>query len=256
MKELIAVHKNKLGTHSVDCISAYELYLGLGLNNSHWKRWAKTNIEKNEFFLVGKDWVQLASKASQSNNFSQDYLVTLEFGKHLSMMAKTTKAHDYRNYLLRCEKELTRIRERHLTVEWQEARANGKCVRNVLTDVVKAYERLADKQGGLKLDKPENRHYYSTITKMVYKELFGDGKLKNVRDKLDALKLQFLSICEESCAEELEKMIELELDYHDIYQECRKRVIVTVEGLSKSRLTGEDTVVKLAWDKTQVVKQV
>ena len=84
---------------------------------------------------------------------------------------------------------------------------------------------------------------------MIYKELFGDRNLKDVRDKLDTLKLQFLSICEESCADELEKMIELELEYHDIYQECRKRVIATVEGLSATRLTGDNTVVKLAWDK-------
>ena len=153
--------------------------------------------------------------------------------------------------------ELHRIEKMRLTIDWQEARANGKCIRNVLTDVVKIYEKHADKQGGVKLDQHGNnvgRHYYSTITKMIYKELFGDRKLKNVRDKLDSLKLQFLSICEQACADELEKMVELELEYHDIYQECRKRVISTVEGLSATRLNGEESDIKLVWDKQTGVK--
>jgi Rha family phage regulatory protein len=148
-------------------------------------------------------------------------------------------------------KELTRIREQHLSIDWQEARANGKCIRNVLTDVVKAYEKLADKQGGEKLNKDGDnigRHYYSSTTKMIYKELFGDGSLKNVRDKLDSLKLQFLSICEQSCSDEMQKLIELEVEYHEIYKECKKRVIATVEGLSATRLTGDESVIKLVWD--------
>ena len=252
MKGLITIHQNKIGNHVIDCVLAHDLYAGLGLDDSHWKRWSKNNIEKNEFFLSEKDWIQLAPGASKSNNFSQDYLITLEFGKHLSMMAKTQKAHEYRNYFLKCEKELLRIQKQHLSIDWQEARANGKCIRHALTDIVKIFEKHADKQGGEKLNKEGDnvgRRYYSSTTKMIYKELFGDGSLKNVRDKLDLLKLQFLSICEQSCAEEMQNLIELDLDYHIIYQECKKRVISTVEGLSATKLTGEDSVVKLVWEK-------
>lgn len=145
-------------------------------------------------------------------------------------------------------KELNRIREQRLTVDWQEARSNSKAIRNVMTDSVKALERIADKQGGIK-GKPESRHYYESTTKMIYKQLFGDGTLKSVRDKLDSLQLQFLSICERACSDEIERLVELELDYHDIYQEAKKRVIATVQGLSASKLTSEGTTVKLVWDK-------
>lgn len=150
------------------------------------------------------------------------------------------------------QKELSRIREQRLTVDWQEARANSKCIRSTLSQVVQAYERLADKQGGEKIDKHGKnvgRHYYDTITKMIYKQLFGDGALKNIRDKLDALQLQFLTICESSCAHEIQRLVDIELEYHAIYHECKKRVIATVDGLSASKLTSTGKAIRLAWEK-------
>ena len=149
---------------------------------------------------------------------------------------------------IRIETELNRLQKMRLTVDWQEARANSKCIRSTLTQVVQAYERLADKQGGLK-GKPENRHYYSSITKRIYKELFGDSSLKEVRDKLDSLQLQFLSICEQSCADEIQRLVELEVEYHLIYQECVKRIIATVNGLSATRLSSKNQNIRLVWDK-------
>jgi Rha family phage regulatory protein len=150
---------------------------------------------------------------------------------------------------LRLQKELSRIREHRLSIDWKEARANGKCIRSNLSGVIQCLERLADQQGGLKSEKKENRHYYETITKMIYKELLGDSSLKKIRDEVDSLTLVFLSICEQSCAAEIERLVAIGVDYHDIYSEAKKRVITTVEGLSRSKLTGESSVVKLAWDK-------
>ena len=147
--------------------------------------------------------------------------------------------------------EITHLREQRLSVDWQEARANSKCIRKIATGAYQSLERLADKQGGIK-NKPENRHYYETITRMINKQLFGDGTLKNVRDKLDGLQLQFLAICEQVCADEIHKLVELELDYHTIYSEVKKRVIATVDGLSKTRLTSPSSIVKLAWENAEV----
>ena len=151
------------------------------------------------------------------------------------------------------EKELQRLRDMRNTVDWQEARANGKCIRTVLTSAIQTLERIADRQGGMKTDrngeaKPESRHYYETVTKMIYKQLFGDGTLKDVRDKLDLIQVTFLSICESACADEIERLAALEVDYHAIYAEAKKRVIAAVEGLSASKLTTESKV-RLAWDR-------
>ena len=47
MNELLEVKTNKQGKQIV---SARDLYLGLGLDKSNWKRWSNKNIKQNEFF--------------------------------------------------------------------------------------------------------------------------------------------------------------------------------------------------------------
>ena len=108
--ELIKVFK-KDGKQLVD---AKELYIGIGLNKAHWKRWAKTNIEDNEFFLEGIDWVHLDGEKLDTRVYgeksnmgrpSKNYAISLEFAKHLAMMARTKKSHEYRNYFLELERQ-------------------------------------------------------------------------------------------------------------------------------------------------------
>lgn len=85
-------------------VSAKELYLGLGLNKSNWSRWYVTNIQKNEFFDESVDWTGV--RHDDEANETMDFAITIEMAKHLAMMAKTKKSHEYRNYFLSCEKEL------------------------------------------------------------------------------------------------------------------------------------------------------
>ena len=125
--ELIKVFK-KDGKQLVD---AKELYIGIGLNKAHWKRWAKMNIEDIEFFIEGVDWVfqdgenntrlygekskhyiddgkvevHHYGEKSKMGRPSKNYVITLEFAEHLAMMARTKKSHDYRNYFLELERQ-------------------------------------------------------------------------------------------------------------------------------------------------------
>ncbi len=98
---------SKIGEHEVNSVSARELYLDLGMSEAVWSRWAKSNIEENQFFLQGVDFIALNNVLSDKTkgNFAQDYAVTIEFAKHIAMMAKTQRAHDYRNYFIECEKK-------------------------------------------------------------------------------------------------------------------------------------------------------
>ncbi|NFR85789.1 MULTISPECIES: ORF6C domain-containing protein [unclassified Clostridium] len=101
MKELIKLNTSDNGKRTV---SVKELYLGLGLNKAHWSRWYPTNIEKNEFFNEGYDWRGFT--IMENGNETMDFEISLEFAKHIAMMARTERSHQYRNYFLVCEEKL------------------------------------------------------------------------------------------------------------------------------------------------------
>lgn len=98
-KQLIKVITNEEGKQLV---SAKELYLGLGLNKAVWSRWYKTNIIENDFFKRDVDWSGVQHDVE--GNGTMDFAITLEFAKHIAMMARTEKSHKYRNYFIECEK--------------------------------------------------------------------------------------------------------------------------------------------------------
>lgn len=102
--ELIKVTTNENGQKLV---SARELYLGLGLNKAHWKRWSEQNISKNEFFLENQDWTGFTIMVN--GNETKDFAITLRFAQHIAMMARTEKSHIYRDYLIECERQALQI---------------------------------------------------------------------------------------------------------------------------------------------------
>lgn len=86
-------------------VSAKELYLGLGLNKTQWARWYPTNIVENTYFLENIDWVGV--RLDVEGNETMDFAISIEFAKHIAMMARTEMSHKYRNYFLECEKQLS-----------------------------------------------------------------------------------------------------------------------------------------------------
>lgn len=106
--ELIKIKTTKKGHRLV---SARDLYIGLGLNVSHWAKWANKNVVNNDFFKENRDWVLFAPSANKvrRGSFATDYMISLEFAKHLAMMARTEKSHLYRNYFIECEKVVNEI---------------------------------------------------------------------------------------------------------------------------------------------------
>ncbi len=102
-RPLVPIVLSKIGEQEVNSVSARDLYLDLGLDGSNWARWSKENIVENNFFAQGVDFVELALMAS-SPNPTKDFAVSMNMAKHIAMMAKTQRAHDYRNYFIECEK--------------------------------------------------------------------------------------------------------------------------------------------------------
>jgi anti-repressor protein len=101
-RPLVPIVLAKIGNQEVNSVSARDLYLDLGMDKSQWSRWFKSNIVENEFFKDGIDY--LGFDIMSNGNETRDFAITIEFAKHIAMMAKTQRAHDYRNYFIECEK--------------------------------------------------------------------------------------------------------------------------------------------------------
>ncbi|MCD3217868.1 hypothetical protein G8S55_11630 [Clostridium botulinum C] len=121
---------HKINRKGQKVVSAKELYLGLGLNKAVWSRWYLSNIEKNEFFLKNKDWVGVQHNVE--GNKTMDFEITLEFAKHIAMMTRTEKSHEYRNYFLDLEKQVDEVSKTmnvkgNMSLEdWNEIRFSEK----------------------------------------------------------------------------------------------------------------------------------
>lgn len=100
-KQLIKVKTNEDGKQLV---SARELYIGLGLNKAAWSRWYRTNIIENDFFKEDIDWIGVQHDVE--GNETMDFAITLDFAKHIAMMSRTEKSHQYRNYFIECERKV------------------------------------------------------------------------------------------------------------------------------------------------------
>ena len=98
--------------------SVRNLYLKLGLTEKNWSRWVNKNIKENEFFKENKDWWVLFTEKTtdKGGQKANDFKVTIEFAKHLCMMAKTEKAHEIRNYFIYLEEAIKDM------TKWYEAR--------------------------------------------------------------------------------------------------------------------------------------
>lgn len=103
MEQLINI-SNDEGKQTV---SARDLYLGLELDKSNWSRWYLKNIIKNEFFKENVDWVRV--RHHDEGNEITDFVISLDFGKHIAMMARTKNSHEYRNYFIRIENQIKGI---------------------------------------------------------------------------------------------------------------------------------------------------
>ena len=101
MNELIKFENASFG----NSVSAHELYIGLGLDLKNWSRWYVANIEKSEFFKEGADWEGFLLMTN--GNETKDFSVSIEFAKHIAMQSRSEKSHEYRNYMIDCEKRST-----------------------------------------------------------------------------------------------------------------------------------------------------
>lgn len=91
--------------------TARKLYEFLGLNSAHYARWCKTNITENPFAEENKDfWAfTIDGERNFNPNPTQDFKLTANFAKKLSMQGKTERAEQAREYFIRVEDKLKEV---------------------------------------------------------------------------------------------------------------------------------------------------
>ncbi len=102
MNELIKI----VETNGKQAVSARELYERLGYDLSNWKRWYQKNIINNSFAVENEDYVGFVTMTS--GNKVQDFALSIDFAKRLSMMARTETGEQIRNYFIEVEKRATK----------------------------------------------------------------------------------------------------------------------------------------------------
>jgi anti-repressor protein len=90
-----------LGVDENGTTTARALYEFLELAQGQFSRWAKANIESNEFYEENKDWWGF-DIVSNGNN-CKDYHLTTDFAKHLSMESHSARGKEARRYFIAIE---------------------------------------------------------------------------------------------------------------------------------------------------------
>lgn len=91
-----------LGIDEDGMTTARKLYEFLEMDESHYSRWVKSNIIENPFAEENVDYFYSPSMASKQKrgNFAQDFKLTANFAKKLSMQGKSERAEQAREYFM------------------------------------------------------------------------------------------------------------------------------------------------------------
>jgi phage regulator Rha-like protein len=128
------------------------------------------------------------------------------------------------------------MRQLHLDREWQQARQDGKAMRQAVAEAIADFVAYAKRQGSINA-----RRYFITITLMTCRALFvfepGFERLMapKIRDYLDASQLTALAAVEDALGKELRAGMAQGWPYKDIYRQTRKRAqkVAAVLGTTK-----------------------
>ena len=93
-----------LGIDENGYTTARALYDFLDMPKQNFARWAKKNIEENEYFEENIDWWGFFTM--KNGNECRDYRLTTDFAKHLSMESHSAKGKIARQYFLKVEEKL------------------------------------------------------------------------------------------------------------------------------------------------------
>lgn len=188
-----------LGIDENGMTTARKLYAFLELEAKNFSHWCKRNIVENEFATENEDYVRFVFQDETPTGGKikrEDFKLTAGFAKKLSMMSKSQRGEQARNYFIGCEQALARLAEQKHRTELE--RAKGIAVRQALTKAIQQSNEN-DRMHG---------HAYSTYTDVIYKSIFGKTS-KQLREEFGISKKDNLRDC--FAEEDLQKIQNAEM---------------------------------------------
>ena len=196
-----------LGIDENGMTTAKKLYEFLGMDLKNYSRWLRNNITDNEFAEENVDyWVFVMDEENPlGGRPTQDYKLSAHFAKKLSMMSKSEKGEQARQYFVRVEDSMKEValRLRNMSPELQAIIMHDKKIQQVETRVESVNQDLQD----FKMDMPILGIEIDKITAAVKKKgvhCLGGKESNAYKDKSLRGKV-----------------------YHDIYRELKRQFGVT-----------------------------
>lgn len=171
-----------LGIDENGMTTARALYEFLSGERSNFSKWAKRNIEQNEFFEENKDWWGFVTVTN--GNQCKDYRLTTDFAKHLSMESHSSKGKIARQYFIKVEngmKELA-FRFQNMSPELRAVLVVDQRVTRVEKKADTLEERFNDFEQSLPL-LPEDADDVSKEVKKRVVEVLGGKDSNAYHDK-------------------------------------------------------------------------
>lgn len=154
MNELINVEQRTIGQQSVPTVNARELHAFLQ-SKQDFSNWINSRIQKYGFvldtdYLVNKIIEQVPHQGGMRNNTKNEYFVSLNMAKELSMVERTEQGPKARLYFIECEQKLYALAGQQVQqTNYQQGIKNANWhitqLVHTLKDVVKTQQKQMDK---------------------------------------------------------------------------------------------------------------
>lgn len=106
MQELIPIDQSDIQNEQVQTVDARQLH-GFLESKKQFADWIKNKIIDDDLFSEGQDYILLHQEVKQNGSGGhnrKDYALTIDTAKHLSMMERTVKGKQARQYFIECER--------------------------------------------------------------------------------------------------------------------------------------------------------
>lgn len=229
LNELIRIENN---TDGIQTVNARHLHSFLEVGRK-FNGWILGRIS-DYGFQSGVDFTEVRSQTGPALNRSRvEYFLTLDMAKELAMVERTEKGRQARRYFIAVEKRFQEVSGS----EWLAARNQGKLVRQIVADKIADFIEYAKSQGSQSAEM-----YFVNFSKMVNSALLEiDGpKPKNLRDSLNSVQLNAISVAENIIARSLSECMAKRLPYKDSFQIAKKQIQTYAGTVGRTKLGQSD----------------